>query len=213
MIESMYRQTVRGIVRAAVACLGGMTVEGAERVPASGGVLITPNHVSHLDPPVVGVCLKRPAWFLATDELFSIPVLGHMARWLRAYPIRQDSPDREALRKTERLLEAGEIVVAFPEGHESLDGRLQPLQRGIVWIALRTGVPVVPVGIRGTNLMLPPREWRLRHAGQRMHVCFGLPISPDELAGDRTGQDRVVHGCDVLRRSLLRLTGYDERIP
>ncbi len=213
VIETIYRETIRGIVRITVACLGGMVVEGAEHVPSSGGVLIAPNHVSHLDPPVVGVCLRRAAWFMATDELFGIPVLGPMARWLRAYPIRQDSPDRAALRKTEGLLNAGEVVVAFPEGHESLDGRLQPLQRGVVWIALRAGVPIVPVGIRGTDLALPPREWRLRHAGRPIRVTFGAPIGPEELSGGMSGGAGADHGCDLLRKRLLMLTGEDARAP
>lgn len=210
MTELVFRETVRRLVRGVIACLGGLTVEGLEHLPPVGGVVIAPNHVSHLDPPVVGAILNRPVWFLATDELFDIPLLGLFARWLRAYPIRQDSADRTALRRTEGLLRSGEAVVAFPEGHESLDGRLQPLQPGVVWIALRAGVPIVPVGICGTDHMLPPREWRLRHAGRPVVVRIGRPLSPEELANGLSGRLGAERGCEVLTDSLLRLTGQGD---
>jgi 1-acyl-sn-glycerol-3-phosphate acyltransferase len=206
MGERVLRIAAKSVVRALLACLGGVTVIGAENVPDDGGLVVTPNHVSHFDPLVVGMAIRRPVWFLATDELFAIPLLGWLAVRLRAIPIHQDSPDREALRRTEALLEAGEAVVAFPEGHESLDGKLQPLQRGVAWLALRTGVSVLPVGLSGTDGILPPREWRLRHGGRRVIVRIGKPISVAELAGGLSGRASVDHACEVMRQVLEQLS-------
>lgn len=204
--ERLFRGLVRTCLRGMFACLGGLRIEGQEHVPETGGVIVAPNHVSHADPIVVGIALRRPAWFAATDELFAIPVLGVMARWVRAFPIRQDSPDRAALRRMEELLRSGELLVGFPEGHESLDGKLQPLQPGLVWLALRCEVPIVPVGIVGTNSALPPREWRLRHAGRAIIVRFGMPITPEDLRRGGQGREAVDRGCAMLRDRLLALT-------
>jgi 1-acyl-sn-glycerol-3-phosphate acyltransferase len=205
MTDEVFRAGVRGFLRALFGCLGGVRLEGLEHIPRSGGMLVAPNHVSHADPLLIGMALDRPVWFVATDELFAIPVLGSLAARLRAFPIRQDSADRDALRRLDGLLRAGEGVVAFPEGHESLDGRLQPLQPGVVWAALRAGVPIVPVHVFGTDRMLPPREWRLRHAGTCIGARFGPPIAADRLAGGLRGRAAVDRACSILTEALLGL--------
>src|SRR5579871_5119512 len=101
------------LFRTIFAVLGGLRVEGKERVPKHGPVIVAPNHISFADPALIGVALGRPARFMATDEMFGIRVLGALARIMRAYPIRQDSPDRAALRRTEQLLREGQAVVVF----------------------------------------------------------------------------------------------------
>jgi len=197
------------LFRGLFAALGGLRVENADRVPRRGGVMIAPNHVSFADPPVVAVCVKRYAWFLATDEMFEIPVLGTLAKIMRAFPIRQDSPDRTALRRTINLLKQGEAVVVFPEGHVSKDGRMQPIQAGTILLAMQTGVPIVPVGVIATDRMMPPHQWKLRHAGTRIIVRFGEPISVDELTGGLSGRAALDHGVDVLARAISALSGQE----
>jgi 1-acyl-sn-glycerol-3-phosphate acyltransferase len=192
--------------RTIIAVLGGLRVENADRVPRRGGVIVAPNHISFADPPVVAVCLKRYAWFLATDEMFQIPVMGTLAKIMRALPIRQDSPDRSALRRTLDLLKGGEAVVIFPEGHVSKDGRLQPIQAGTILLAIQAGVPIVPVGVVATDRMMPPHQWKLHHAGRRMTVRFGAPIPVDELAGGLKGRAALDHGVEVLRAAITALS-------
>lgn len=205
--ERLLRESLRVLLRAVLASLGGLRVYGLENVPESGGVIVAPNHVSHLDPIIVGVTVRRPVWFLATDELFAIPVLGPLSRYLRAFPIRQDSPDRRALARAHQLLLEGEVLVVFPEGHESLDGRLQELQGGVVLLAERARVPVVPVGIRGSDRILPPREWRPRHGGEPVIVRFGRAMdltSDADLMRGRAGRDIALAR---LAAELRRLSG------
>lgn len=125
-------------------------VEGREHVPASGGVLLVANHASYLDPPVVGCALERPVHFMAKAELFDIPVLGWLLRNLRAFPVQRAGFDRQAVRRAIELLQAGEAVCLFPEGTRTRTGSLLPFQRGASLIALRAGVPVVPIGIHNT---------------------------------------------------------------
>lgn len=207
MIERLVRGSLRVLLYGLITGLGGVRVRGRENVPSSGAVLIAPNHVSHLDPILIGMVVKRPVWFLATDELFDIPILGPLSRYLRAFPIRQDSPDRRALRRAEALLTSGEALVVFPEGHESLDGQLQPLQGGIILLAMRTGAPVVPVGIVGSSRILPPREWRPRHGGGPVHIRFGPSIPATELTGGFSGKQAIQTGLARLEAELRRLTG------
>jgi 1-acyl-sn-glycerol-3-phosphate acyltransferase len=162
--------------------------------------------VSFADPPVLAICVKRYAWFLATDEMFRIPVLGKLAKIMRAVPIRQDSPDRTALRRTVELLKNGEAVVVFPEGHVSADGRLQPVQPGAIMLAIQTGAPIVPVGIIATDRMMPAHQWKLRHAGRRMIVRFGEPLTVQELTGGLKGRAGIDNGVKVLTEAISSLS-------
>jgi 1-acyl-sn-glycerol-3-phosphate acyltransferase len=205
----MFYYLLRGILwviaKIVFRILGGVCVSGQENIPRTGGVIIAPNHRSHADPPLIGVTLPRYAWFLATDELFTIRFWGTLGRWMRGYPIRQDSPDRAALRRTEELLKSGEAVVIFPEGHESVTGELQPLQGGPILIAIRTGVPVLPVALVGTERIMPARTFRLRRASRPMVVRYGKPISAEELTGGMRGREGVEHGIRTLTAALQRL--------
>ena len=140
-------------------------------------------------------------------------MVGPLARALRAIPIRQDSADRSALHRLEGLLRQGEAVVVFPEGHESVTGELQPLQGGVLLLAARTGAPVLPLGIRGTEGMLPPRSFRFQRASRPARVRFGRLLSLDELSGGRSGRAAISHGlallADAIRELSMQPVGHD----
>jgi 1-acyl-sn-glycerol-3-phosphate acyltransferase len=158
-----------------------MRVEGAAHVPRTGAVILAPNHLSAADWPAMGVASPRLPWFMAKEELFDVAVLGPLIRLCHAFPVKRDNADRGALRQTEALLRAGEAVVIFPEGQVSLDARFQPLKPGLAWIALRTGATVIPVGLNGTERLMPygcnwPRLLR-----DPLIVRFGPPVSLDDL--------------------------------
>ncbi len=149
-------------------------VVGSERVPAHGALLLASNHVSHLDPPVVAVGMRRPAAFMAKEELFSHRALGWFFRQLNAFPVRRGEADRAALRHSFQVLEEGGALVLFPEGTRSEDGEFKAPEPGIGLLAYRSGAPVVPVYIHGTRDALP-RGGGLRLA--RFSVTYGDPIS------------------------------------
>ncbi len=186
---------------------GGIRVEGTEHVPARGAVIIAPNHLSFAAPLLMGVATRRYVWFMATDELFEMPVLGRLARIMRAYPIRQDSPDRSALKKTIKLLRAGEAVVIFPEGHVSKDGRMQQVQPGTILLAAQTGASILPVGVAGTDAFMPPHQWGIRRAGRRMVVRFGEPVSASELMEGLKGRAGVDQAAERLGERIAALAG------
>jgi len=193
------------LFRSILAVLGGLRVRDRGRVPKRMGVIVASNHISFADPAVIGVALGRSAWFMATDEMFQIPVLGRLARIMRAYPIRQDSPDRAALRRTADLVKQGNAVVIFPEGHVSKNGQLQRILPGTILVAMQTGAPTLPVGVIATDSMMPPHQWRLHHAGRPMEVRFGEPIPVSELTGGLKGRAAIDHGVRRLGEAIAAL--------
>ncbi|MCC6444738.1 MAG: 1-acyl-sn-glycerol-3-phosphate acyltransferase [Armatimonadetes bacterium] len=201
MLYPLLRFLGRWLARAAFGVCGGIRAEGREHVPATGGVLFTPNHISDSDPLAVFWACPRPAWFMAKEELFSIPALGPFIRLFRAFPVKRDSADRTALRRAEEILGAGECLVVFPEGRISETGAIQPIQPGVALIALRTGVPVVPVAVRGTNRVLPYGRLLPRRGG-RVTVTFGTPLSFADLKGKRgataTAAERIAAAIAAL---------------
>jgi len=157
-------------------------VTGRGHIPRRGPVLLAPNHISDGDPPMVAASALRPLWFMAKAPLFDIPVLGPWMRFCRAFPVERDGMDRAALRFTEGLLERGQAVVIFPEGQCSPTGELAPLMPGVVMLALRTGVPIVPVGICGSNSILPYSVVVPRPTLARVQVHFGPPVGFSDLS-------------------------------
>jgi 1-acyl-sn-glycerol-3-phosphate acyltransferase len=187
--ESPARTAMLGLVRWGMRLLyrllGRLRVEGVENLPRSGAVILAPNHVSAADWPAVGVASPRPLWFMAKAELFSIPVLGALIRICRAFPVQRESADRAAIRMTEALLARGEAVVIFPEGRVSEDACLQPLKPGVALVALRAGATVVPVGLLGTQRLLPYGRNVPRPVREPVIVRFGPPLPMDDLRDEK----------------------------
>jgi len=124
---------------------------GREHIPAEGGVILAPNHRSFLDPWVVGVCLRRPVYFVAKRELFEKRWMGWFLNSLGAFPIRRGESDAEAMETARTLVERGNVLMIFPEGTRHRHGALGEPKRGVGRLALETGAPVVPVAVHGTE--------------------------------------------------------------
>ncbi|HYH60098.1 MAG TPA: 1-acyl-sn-glycerol-3-phosphate acyltransferase [Thermoleophilaceae bacterium] len=140
---------------------------GLEHIPSEGGVIVAPNHRSFLDPWVVGVCLRRPVYFVAKRELFEKRWMGWFLNSLGAFPIRRGEADEEAMATARALVERGEAVLIFPEGTRIRRGSLGEPRRGVGRLALETGAPVVPVAVAGTErarrgLIIRPCKVRVR---------------------------------------------------
>jgi len=197
------------IFRITVALLGGFRHEGRENVPKTGGVLITPNHISDADPPIVGIALPRSCYFMAKEELFQIRLIGPFIRLLHGFPVKRYTADRAALRYTEQLLERGEAVVIFPEGKLSEDGKLQEFLPGALLVAQRTGVPIVPTIIEGTDSLMPYGKLVPQHAHRRIIVRFGHPVTLAELTGGAKGGEALKQGAERLREIMRALQQGD----
>lgn len=164
-----------GFPRIIFPLLGGFEVHGQENIPQEGGAVIAPNHVSYCDPPFVAACLPRRTYFMAKRELFEVPVFGKFLHINYAFPVERGTPDRAAIRHAIALLQAGQLVIVFPEGTRSEDGTVGEGNLGVAIIAGRAGVPIIPCAILGTERILPRRARFIRRA--RLYVAFGQPVT------------------------------------
>ncbi len=126
-------------------------VQGKENVPRTGPLIIVANHLSLADPPLLGASVPRRITFMAKEELFQ----GRLARFVMegygAFPVRRGRLHRDGLMRACRTLQNGAALGMFPEGKRSADARLQSPQPGVAHLAARSGAPLLPVGIIGTE--------------------------------------------------------------
>ncbi len=150
------------------------TVLGSKYIPKTGGFLIACNHVSNLDPFLIGLSLRRRISYMAKDTLFHNAILKFMLDRVEAFPVRRETSDIRALRETLRRLKRGSPVVMFPEGTRRVAGSGGKTQSGVGFLALKADVPVLPVYIHGSDQVLPPGASVPRRS--RVTVIFGEPL-------------------------------------
>jgi 1-acyl-sn-glycerol-3-phosphate acyltransferase len=166
---------------------GGIEVKGGENFPKEGPVLLVCNHVSYLDPCVVGDASPRRVSFMAKAELFENKLLNWLLRGVDCFPVKRGEADTSAIKKVLAQLKEGRCVVIFPEGTRSQDGELHPAEEGAALLAMRTGCPVVPVFVSGTDKMLD-RRGRLRRA--RLSMAMGEPFTlPKTMPRDQAAAE------------------------
>jgi 1-acyl-sn-glycerol-3-phosphate acyltransferase len=164
----------------------GLRSLGTEHVPAEGPVLLVANHVSVLDPPLIGGASPRQLSFLAKAELFRVPLLGGLIRRLGARPVRREGPDAGALKTALGVLKSGGALLVFPEGTRGAEGALGPAKPGAGMLAVRGGAPVIPVYVSGSGHAWP-RGRRLPRPAS-VTVTFGPPL-PVTAAGSASRKD------------------------
>lgn len=173
--------------RALVRCSTRVTIEGLENVPRAGGALIIAgNHVSHADPACVAVfitpALGRPVHFMTKAEALGWPIAGRFMKANGAFAVRRGAADAEAFRLARRILDEGRVLGVFPEGTRSPTGGLQVARDGVALLALRTGAPILPVGLADTDRFWPRGRllWRL---GGRISLRIGEPFTVERGLG------------------------------
>ncbi|MBA2753593.1 MAG: 1-acyl-sn-glycerol-3-phosphate acyltransferase [Chloroflexia bacterium] len=149
----------------------GLRVRGAERVPVQGAFILVANHLHNLDPIVVAASCPRSVHFMAKRELFGVPVVGRVIRRVGAFPVDRGRMDRSALRRAEATLAQGVGLGMFPEGSRSRTGALSVAMPGAGMLAIRSGVPIVPVAVTESDTL--PLNGRGRG---RYHRCVRVQI-------------------------------------
>lgn len=153
-----------------------ITVDGKEHVPTSGPFVLAPVHRSNVDFAIVAAVTKRRMRYLAKDSIWKFG-LGKVWESLGAIPVARGTPDRVAMRQLEDTLRTGEPVVMFPEGTRQSGPDVQPLFDGPAYVAARVEVPIVPVGIGGSERAMPKGSKMIRPV--KIHLVIGKPIIPE----------------------------------
>jgi 1-acyl-sn-glycerol-3-phosphate acyltransferase len=174
-------------------------IQGREHIPREGALVLTSNHFSVGDPPILtGVFPRRIAW-MAKQELFDIPAFGKLYNMGGCIPVRRFEGDLHALRLSHRALRRGLVLGMFPEGTRS-GGRLGQGEHGSALIALRTGAPILPVAIWGTENAKLPRDLFRR---TRVNIRYGKPFHLP--AAQRITKEQVAAGTEEIMRQIAAL--------
>ena len=184
-----------------------LTITGRENIPTTGPFVLAPVHLSFIDFSLTSSITKRRMRYMGKDSLWKVSLFGKFISALGAYPVHRGGADREALRRTVEVLQGGEPVVIFPEGTRQAGPKVQDLFEGAAYVASKVGVPIVPVGIGGSELALQKGKKLPRPV--KVTVVVGEPISPAAPSeGGRTSR-RAVHELTLrLRDEIQRL--FDE---
>jgi 1-acyl-sn-glycerol-3-phosphate acyltransferase len=193
-------------------------VEGdATAIPREGPVILAANHISNADPVIVGAWLtprlgRRIHW-LGKREMFDWPIVGWMARNGGVVPVDRGAADVEAFRLAQRVLEAGHVLVVFPEGTRSPTGELQRPKDGLAMLALRTNATIVPIGVSNTD-----RVWRkgslLPRPGGHATMRIGDPFKlGDELPVGTPRKEAKAAATDLIMRRIAALLDARHRGP
>jgi 1-acyl-sn-glycerol-3-phosphate acyltransferase len=163
---------------------GRLELHGVENIPSSGPVILAANHLSNADPVIVAAVLPRATVFMAKEELLRIPGMHWVVVNFGSFTVRRGAADREAIRLAIEALEQGKALGVFPEGTRSRSGALGEPHAGVGMLALRTGAPVVPIAISGTDQVSPSKMlWRR----PRIIVHVGEPIPSERVSGALRG--------------------------
>jgi 1-acyl-sn-glycerol-3-phosphate acyltransferase len=214
-IEGSVTPLIRGsalVARVAAQALTRVRVVGdIDAIPASGPVILASNHVSNLDGMVLGAWLvpriPRRIHMLGKKEMFEWPVVGYLARNGGVHPVDRAGADVEAFRTAERILEQGHVLLIFPEGTRSRDGRLQRARDGLAMLALRTGSPIVPIGVADSDRVWPRGQKLPRpRPGTRVTVRIGLPFRlADELPEGLSRKEAKAAATELIMRRIAAL--------
>ncbi|MGE5578347.1 MAG: lysophospholipid acyltransferase family protein [Syntrophothermus sp.] len=177
----------RWAVNRAINHYAQLVAEGTENIPDTPVIFIC-NHLSNADGLILNKVLsrKREVVFLAGVKLQTSPVTRIAMETISTIPIQPNSPDRQAIKQAVNTLESGRSILIFPEGGRSRTGRLIRGKPGVVLIAKKAGVPIVPVGLQGTEILLPIDDRNM--GGEKLHrakveVRVGKPFSLADLGG------------------------------
>lgn len=149
-------------------------LEGAERVPKTGAMIVAPNHVSYLDPLWVSIPISRPLRYMTWDRMTRLPLIGPLMLAYGSFPVNVDRGDRAALKASLEQLRAGGGLMVFPEGARTRSGRLEEFKPGVIRLAMDTGAPIVPVTIIGGYRAFSPHHYFPRPF--KVKIIYHQPI-------------------------------------
>jgi 1-acyl-sn-glycerol-3-phosphate acyltransferase len=201
-----FYQLARMVVRAFVGLWNRVSIEGEEHVPRTGAFVLAPVHRSIMDTPYSSTVTRRRLRFMGKDSLWRNRASAWFLSALGGFPVHRGTADREALVRCIAVLQAGDPLVLFPEGERKAGPTVQPLFDGAAYVALKAGVPIVPVGIGGSELVMPKGS-KFIHP-RKVAVVIGAPIRRPAQDGRRVPRGVIREVTEELHETLQRL--FDE---
>lgn len=183
-------QVGRSIVIPIIRLYTRMSITGREHIPRTGAYVLAPVHRSYPDTFIAGCVSRRRLRFMGKDTMWKNKRLGWVLSAFGAFPVTRGTADREALRRAIEVLEGGDPLVLFPEGERKQGPVVQPVFDGAVYIAIKAGVPIVPIGIGGSERVMPKKA--KFPSPRKVHVEIGPPI-PAPVAPDGGRLPRTVY--------------------
>lgn len=188
-LSRIFYSMIRALVVGISVAYTRATVVGKENIPASGAFLLAPIHRSNIDTPLAAAVTRRRLRFMGKDSIWKIKAIGWVMSALGAFPVTRGSADREALKRCVAVLESGEPLVLFPEGTRQSGPRVQPLFDGAAYVAVKAGVPIVPVGIGGSERVMPKGSKMI--FPRKCVLVVGAPIIPSRDEEGRVPRSEV----------------------
>lgn len=182
------------IVKIALFFMFRIKTKGIENLPESGGVILAFNHKSNFDPVIAAITSKRKLTFMAKEELFKNPVFGALIKKLGAFPVKRGRSDIGAIKAAMKILNGGNAMLMFPEGHRIKDDKIVKAKPGVALIAQMAKVPVVPVNISGKY------SWM-----NKITVTYGESIDLSEYYGQKLEQAKIQEIADGILNAVRTL--------
>lgn len=169
-------------------------VVGHENIPKTGAIVLCSNHISNLDPPLLGSGMDRQVRFMAKEELFHIPVISTLVRKFGAFPVKRGAIDKASLRQALQVLNNGEALGIFPEGTRSKNGELGKALPGAAMFALKAQATVIPVAIIGPYKLFKP-----------VKIVYGQPLDFSRFYESKIGTEQMTEATDEIMKEIAKL--------
>mgnify|MGYP000579551568 CR=1 FL=1 len=205
-LSRIFYTLIRGLVVAVSVGYTRARIVGKHNVPKSGAFLLAPIHRSNIDTPLAAAVTSRRMRFMGKDSIWKIKPIGWIISSLGAFPVTRGSADREALKRCIAVLESGEPLVLFPEGTRQSGPVVQPLFDGAAYVAVKAGVPIIPVGIGGSEGVMPKGSKMIYP--RKCVLVVGEPIVAQADETGRIPRSAVKDVTEQLTIELQRL--FDE---
>ena len=201
---------VKGVLTPIIRVCFRVKVEGRENLPARGPVILASNHRSFLDSIFLPAVLRRRVTFVAKAEYFDDPKTAWFFRGVGQIPIRREggSASERALASATEVLQGGGVFGIYPEGTRTRDGFLHRGHTGVARLSLRTGTPIVPVGLIGTD-EVQPVDKRMPRLFRRVTIRFGEPLDPERYGDYEQEHLALRELTDELMFEIGQLSGYE----
>ncbi|MCX6536760.1 MAG: lysophospholipid acyltransferase family protein [Actinobacteria bacterium] len=202
-IGKLFYAVIRGILVALCRTYFRLSVKGRENIPKTGAFILAPIHRSNVDTPISCAATTRRLRYMGKDSLWKNKTIGSVLSALGGFPVTRGTADLEALKRCLAVLALGEPMVMFPEGTRQFGETIQPLFDGAAYLAIKANVPIVPVGIGGTQDVMPKGKKMI--FPRKCTMIIGAPIYPPVPTTGRTPRTATTELTANLKSALQEL--------